>query len=161
MIDYGGINQRIAAFDAQHGDSVHEEGWILFADGAAREANPMGPLLEPPRDDWPRLKRILHYHEILLQRAVNAFNEQRHNLTLLAKNNLNLQNCGPAPNIAEATSELKQLQKQVKAHRKAYAAALAAVEAAKPARLKELEEQNASNRAANEALLEALKGIEV
>ncbi len=162
MIDYGAVKQRLAEFDARHGASVAEDGWILFEDGAVRESDPMGVLMAPPSKPWDLTRRVLHYQQVILNRAVAAFEERRSYYVRAATANLNQQFCAPAPTDPElAAAELKQLQRAVRAAKRKYDAALAAVEAAKPPRLRELEATNAANRKANEALLTSLNGIEV
>jgi hypothetical protein len=161
-MDYGAINQRLAEFDARHGANVCEEAWILFEDGAVREGNPMGPLMEPPSDPHQLAKRKERYHAVLLRRAVSAFEDRKRYYARAAKANLNQQWCAPVPVDAEAAAaELKALQAVVETCKRNHDQARAEVEKTVPASLKIRKEQDAANRKANETLLDRLKTIEV
>ncbi len=77
-------HQRTAWFDEQHGKDeaiLGESGfWILFPDGARRELNTLGALIEPPEDELERLSAIQHYHDLLLHRAIAEFRNLRQQL---------------------------------------------------------------------------------
>ncbi len=161
-MDQGGIKRRVAEFDAQHGASVAEDGWILFEDGAAREANPMGALVDPPTKPWELAKRVLHYRDVCLKQAVAEFSQRKTYLLKAAAHNLKERLCGPPPaDIAEAEAGLKQMQAKVRKCQKAYDAALKAVEDARPERLRQFLERDATNRSANQALIDRIDKIEV
>jgi hypothetical protein len=65
------IAQRVQQFDAKHGDDgIAINGWLIFSDGAKREAsNPEGSLVEPPKDKQEQDKIQLLYQEEMLRRA--------------------------------------------------------------------------------------------
>jgi hypothetical protein len=161
FLDFGAVNQRIAAFDRLHGASIFHEGFIRFEDGACREANPLGVMVDPPADPWDRAKRVLMYRKIIFQRAVRAFDQAKQGYAQMAQAQLNSQTCGPAPAMDFTTSELKRLQSAARAAKRSYDKAVAAVEAATPAWRRNMEAQNVRNRADNEALLNSVRSIEI
>lgn len=163
ILDYGAVNQRIAEFDKRHGASVYDEGWIRFEDGAVRESNPLGLMMEPPDDHWERSKRKLIHRKIVFQRALRAFDERRQHYISHTRANLNNQQfCGPALVAAEvAETELAELKQAVRAAQEGLARAEAEVEANKPQRLKELAQESLRNRQSNEHLLDRVQRIEL
>ncbi len=162
FIDFDQVNSRVAAFNKRHGASVAYGEWILFEDGARREQNPLGALIEPPDIPWDRAKRIAQYHAIILDAAVKAFDRKRRYYMECAQGSLNQPFCPPAAvDAAVAGAELRTLQAKVKEAKAAHDKATAAVEAAKPAYFREREQDNAANRAANQALMEQLSKITV
>jgi len=159
-MDYGSVNARVAAFDAAHGASVYKDGWLFFEDGAARESNPLGPLEAPPADPYRLAKRKLLFHEVLLARAVRAFEQRKHYILAACQGNLRQARCGPVPmDAASAEAELKQLRHVVLTHKKARDLAAAAVDAVDPRA--GLAEMDASCRQSNEDLLSRVDSIEV
>lgn len=103
--------QRCTQFDARHGgDAVQiAPGWLLFADGATRETNTMGPLIEPPDNPFQRAKLIAAYHEHKLSLVVAEFDH--HKKRLLSEGYI-----GSDAEIAQ----LKELQTKVLAAKKAW-----------------------------------------
>jgi hypothetical protein len=79
------VSQRIQQFDAKHGDNgIVINGWLIFADGARREAyNPQGPLLEPPKDKQELDTIQLQYQEEMLRRVTE--NVQRKKQAIVQK----------------------------------------------------------------------------
>jgi hypothetical protein len=52
--------------------------WLIFADGAKREAcNPQGSLVEPPKDKQEREKITLQYQEEMLRRATENVQQKK------------------------------------------------------------------------------------
>jgi hypothetical protein len=134
----------------------------LFEDGALREGNALGALIEPPGDPHLRAKRIRIYHEVMLERSVQAFHDQKTKILQIAKINLKAQFCGSPPvDVGQAEAELKQLRATAKKCKSNLDKARDAEEAAKPERLRERERQDVANRAANSALIDRLNKIEV
>jgi hypothetical protein len=159
MIDYMGIKQRLAEFDEKHGEQVIHDGWILFADGAVREANPLGALQEPPSDPWACAKQRVTFCSVALRQATELFENAKTSRLQMVKGALNSQFC-PAPATTQAElAELKVLKKAVQERTKALAEARREAETTKPAWLKEREVESAKNRAAQEKLLESLQGM--
>jgi hypothetical protein len=73
-------------FDKKHGGVfIIEKGWLLFADGATRENHSLGRLMEPSADPFERAKAIVHYHEIVLKRALDHFQERKEHYKSLAE----------------------------------------------------------------------------
>jgi len=79
-MDEFGIGARIAAFDRRNGGNpVQWGGWFFYLNGAQRDTDPLGPLIDPPSDEYDLLTNILSYHKARLRRAVqefDAFKEQ-------------------------------------------------------------------------------------
>ena len=161
FMDTGVVNGRIAAFDRRHGASVFIDGWIVYADGATREGDPFGALMEPPADPWERAKKIALHHRIIYDRALKAFDEARQGYRIMISNNLKMRVCGPAPAIDESVAELKRLRNTAKRAKDNLDKALAAVEAARPDQDRAAERVNQENRNDNEDLLAAIDKIEL
>jgi hypothetical protein len=163
ILDCEGVNQRIAAFDKRHdGESAVLDGsWIRFADGALREKDPLGAIIEPPSDPNQCAQLRRRYRKLLLDRAVRAFDQARQNYAAMAQSNLQSQYCGAAPDVAHAVGELKQLLKKAQLAKAAYDEADKAVDATKPQRQRELQKLDADNRRANEALLAGIRDLEI
>jgi hypothetical protein len=78
------VSQRVRQFDTKHGDSIVINGWLIFADGAKREAhNLQGSLMEPPKDPQDRETIKLLYQEEMLRRATE--NVQRKKQAVVQK----------------------------------------------------------------------------
>jgi hypothetical protein len=79
------VSQRIQQFDAKHGDNGSViNGWLIFADGARREAySPQGPLLEPPKVKQELDTIQLQYQEEMLRRVTE--NVQRKKQAIVQK----------------------------------------------------------------------------
>ena len=101
MINNVPVKQRVEQFDAKHGASVYTDGWVWFEDGAKREGNPMGPLLEQPANPVQRRQNIVRYYEILLDRKMREFDKLKKLLT---------ENPGLYPNQDENIQKLKILR---------------------------------------------------
>ena len=118
FLDVGGVNARIADFDKRHGANVFAEGWIRFEDGAVREADPLGLMMEPPADPYERARRQAHYRKIVCERAVRAFDQAKQQAASMAHANLNSEMCGPAPMVESVVTELKALQSRARDRQK-------------------------------------------
>lgn len=161
-MDYGAVKARVEDFDARHGANVLRDQWIFFEDGATREVNPVGALLEPPSDPRELAQNKLRYHTILLTRATNEFEERKRYYLMAAKANLNQRYSNPPLAVPDtAAAELGQLRDRVMVHKKNHDEALAEVERTKPSRLRAMETQSAINREQNQKLISRLQGIEV
>jgi hypothetical protein len=163
-VDVFGVQGRIKAFDAEHGvaDSIFEGGWILFPDGAVREANPLGLLSKPPEDDYKLALRKLRYREVALARAVEAFSKRKQYFMQAAKSHLQEKFCGPTPAAADtAAEELEALKQLVLKTKQAYEEMQAEVARTVPEGIKARQRQHEENTQANQALLARLDGIQV
>src|SRR5262249_31195837 len=92
---------RIAAFDKRHGgkeNSVLFNSWIYYKDGASRDYLPEGALIEPPKDDYQRLLKIVYYNRGRLAEATRQFEDLKAKLSM-----------APCPQ-REGLEELKKLQ---------------------------------------------------
>lgn len=68
------VKETIEAFDkANGGDPVRVDDFLYFKNGARREVNPYGALLDPPSDEFKRLKVVEAYWETRLNKAINEF----------------------------------------------------------------------------------------
>jgi hypothetical protein len=161
-MDCVSIKTRVKEFDVRHGEDsvVFNVGWLLFGNGAMREINPMGPLIEPPEDNYKRAKLVVRYHEIKLNLAAEEFNLLKHNLKLHAKVGLKERFCPPPP-PQEEIERLKQLKKKVQKWQRKLEKSHKELENSKPAQLVERDKTNEGNRRANEDLLGEVERIEV
>jgi hypothetical protein len=162
MIDCGSVNARIKEFDIRHGDNpvCLNSAWLLFEDGAKRETNPLGPLVEPPEDSWQRSQAVARYWEVKTQLAVEEFNNLRQNLLAHCKTMAGQKISAPPPSEQEL-ARLITLKKKVHKYQRQLHEALENVEASKPEGLKQKEEMYEENRQANLAYLNRVSEIEV
>ena len=104
-------SQRVARWIEENGDDgIMVDGWMIYSNGAMREATPLGALLDPPADLYERAKIKVRYRQALMQRAADAFNERKRYLLSAAE--AARRNGYPPPTERELT-ELKQLQQVV------------------------------------------------
>lgn len=90
---------RIRAFDQRNGGNpVDHNQWLYYANGAKREFEPYGALIDPPADEYQRFTNVLRYHEGRLAKAMHSFQNLREQLLMC-----------PYPDKA-ALDELKRLQ---------------------------------------------------
>lgn len=106
---------RCDQFDAKHGNDAVQliQGWFYFSDGARRETNTLGVLIEPPENPFQRAKLIVAYHEFKLKLAVAAFDHQK---KIMKRENY----IGTDAELAT----LAELQKKVQAAKKLYESAV-------------------------------------
>jgi hypothetical protein len=100
--DHFSVRGRIANFDKRNGGNpVYFNQWYLYANGARRESEPLGALIEPPDDEYLLAKNILQYHEARHAVAVRQFDN--------LKEDLAMSGC-PQP---EGLDQLRQLRQAV------------------------------------------------
>jgi hypothetical protein len=81
MSDELSVKGRVNAFHQRHGPECHSDGAaIYYANGAVRDANPMGALIEPPNPDTPQKEwavrsNQLQFYKLKLQKAVDEFDD--------------------------------------------------------------------------------------
>ena len=76
------VGERIREFDQrQGGGSLEWNGMRYYANGATRDAEPLGPMFEPPTDDLKRLTNIRNFYRAKHVRAVQAFNAHREEIS--------------------------------------------------------------------------------
>jgi hypothetical protein len=159
MLDCGGIKERVAKFDNRHGAFVVIGNWVIFADGAKRECNPLGPLNEPPEDDWERAKIINQYWQHKLELAVEEFDLHKSSLLRMAKAHSRETFTPPPPE--EALAKLTELKKKVMKLRVKANDAEAAVEEAVPENIKQRAEEAEENRQRQQDFVNRLSKIEI
>jgi hypothetical protein len=82
-MDQFGAAAKIADFDKRNGgNSVLYRNWIYYENGANRDMWPLGILLEPPADEYERLRNILRYHEGRQVEAVRQFDNFKEELMM-------------------------------------------------------------------------------
>jgi len=162
MIDGQSVNQRVAQFDRENGDSIVHNGYVYFANGACRELNPLGLLQSPPRDPWARAKAALIYFQLKSEIAAKAFSRRQHELKCMLHAFLNSPGRVPPPkNQAQTVAELEALRDEARECHKAYQRALDAVEAAKPEAMKNRETEDQNNRRGLESMLSEVELIDL
>lgn len=154
------VQQRVAEFDAENGESVFHEGWVYFRNGALREANPAGLLKDPPSDCYERARRTAFYHRLKHEQALQRFNERREDLARAAT--FGIRNGGPVPLRAEeARVALEALADTVRKAQVDLERAEKLVGKTEPDHVRQRREQEAANKQASAELLEAVKSIEL
>lgn len=75
------VKQRVMAFHANHGAECSNDGaWHYYPDGAKRDVDPLGALVEPPdpatpQGEWDRAQNKLMFWKCKLNAAVNQFDD--------------------------------------------------------------------------------------
>ena len=164
MSIYLGLNERVKEFDSKHGGEPVVVGhWLLFPDGAQREANPMGAWIDPPPKPYERAQLIVRYHEERLRRATQTFDELKETLRRQASEAIRQAGAPtpPQPPGEAQLAELRVMQETVFERGKARDEAVAAAEQLKPLKYREREANAAVNAAAGQAALEAISSIKV
>ncbi len=149
------VKARIQQFDLMNGDDgIRIEEWnaILFSNGAMRDINPFGQLIDPPKDWSPRSKLILKYHKTRLDWAIADFDQLKQSLALADKRF--------EPDF-NGLNDLKKLQGIVQERRAALEAAQKELEKTKPADLQRTEEIRAEIVAKHQEYSAQLKAIEI
>lgn len=164
MIDSGSVKQRIEQFDTKNGDdAICIDGWLLFSNGAMRELNPLGALIDPPEDAIKRSRNIVRYRHELVQRAENEFKELKRQLLQQAQ--LSVQhaaaNTPPPPPSNADLEKLKRLQELVQERRRQFADAREQLKNDMPEAMKEREARAVNIRESGMRLITALEGIKI
>jgi hypothetical protein len=159
MIDYGSVKYRREEFDKRHGgNAVQVDEWLVYSDGAMREVNPLGALLEPDADPFKCAQVVVRYYENRVQRAVEEFDAYKAHLTSFTT--ACRRNGHPPPGATEL-ERLKELQQTVQARQKELDAARDRLRDATPAHRKAREQVAAECKSASERMLSAIAGIKV
>jgi hypothetical protein len=156
MITGTTVKERIQQFDLAHGDDPVrvDDRWLLFEDGAHREVNAYGALIDPPADNKKRLQLIVRYHEEKVKRAQTRFDNER--IQVKGRANEALRN-GWGISDSELT-EVKRLQVQLQEAKKKLDTARKDLDEQCP-EIKKQESQRAENRAQVEEFLSKLESI--
>ena len=73
-MDHDAIANRVDEFNRRNGgDAILVNGFYLYSNGATRDANPLGLLCDPPKDELETLKLQKLYHGTLLDLAKDDF----------------------------------------------------------------------------------------
>lgn len=116
-IDKYGVNARVRDFDQRNGGNpVSFKERLYYANGAQRDSDPLGALIDPPADEYARLSNILRYHQGRCAAAVREFDH--------LKEELEASGC-PQP---EGLDQLRRLQAIVSERNQAVNAAKARLE---------------------------------
>ncbi|MEI9866670.1 MAG: hypothetical protein WDN00_19380 [Limisphaerales bacterium] len=79
--DKFGVAGRIADFDERNGgNSVYFNGCFLYANGATRDGDPLGALIDPPENEDRLLANLLQYHKARHAIAVREFDNLKEEL---------------------------------------------------------------------------------
>jgi hypothetical protein len=162
VLDAQGVNARVKAFDNSHGNFVCVDGWVLFEDGAQREKNPLGRLMEPPADPLELARKIEWYWQVRLDLAVDEFDCYKSRHLFHAKTSMRQQMASaPLEQTPEVVKHLKELKKKVRTCQRKLEVAEEAIEQHKPQRLRDMEEQNEQYREAADSLISEIENIEI
>ncbi len=126
---YRGSIPVVKEFDERHGkNSIIVGGFRTYEDGARRDADfDMGPIIEPPEDDFERLSLRVKYWQTLVDEAVEVFEETKHNFISAAKG---ASDWGHSPpNETEAVKRLEELKAFIEGRRKRLEAVQSELEA--------------------------------
>lgn len=114
------VRGRVRQFDLENGNdaiTIGDNSFLYFSNGAKRDVEPMGILLDPPKDDYERYSNIVKYHGELLRRAKAEFNEEASNFregNELAFRNRNT----PSFTKEDVLQALEPLKAKVQGHQK-------------------------------------------
>jgi hypothetical protein len=156
--------QRIRQFNLANGsDGIQLRGWFVYSNGARRDTDPMGILSPPPADPRERVEIQTMYHEELLRRAVQAFDEFKQQMVANAKLNLNQTSQVPPPPCDQeaAVQKLLELQDVVRARQKTVETFKRRLEALRPAWQIAQQRQDQRNLESNANFVAALSEIEI
>lgn len=159
---YKGSLAKVKEFDERHGkNSIIVAGYRTYEDGAQRDADmAIGPLIEPPEDDFERLTLRFKYWEELVTRAVKLFEQTKHDYLAAAKGRSVLGN--PPPDEIEAVARLEEIKTLVEARRERLAPIRAQLEATEEfQRRKRAREMDAENRGRADDFMETVRGLQV
>lgn len=135
------VARRIQEFDNRHGNFVCYADRLYFEDGACRERDPIGKMVEVPPDKHQRAKRVLVYWKLKLDLAVRHFDTQKQHGLAAAQSMVNYGghiHDDPNDQIVENLKKLKLEVDKIKAH---YEEAEKAVTGTVPEEQKEKEQQ--------------------
>lgn len=158
---YRGGLENVKEFDRRHGEcSVVVGGERLYPNGARRDVEPLGVMIEPPESDFQCLKLKVRYWQTLVDEAVQVFYDAKRDLLQAAKG-LSDRGFGP-PELEEETTKLEQLQTIVKGRKRHLEEAKAELEKTPEAqRARQAEIQAAENRASCAEFIDVIKTFQV
>lgn len=154
-------------FFEEHGGQENcvkiDDTWMLFADGAWMEVFSYGAMVEPPADNYERLKLQKQYREVKLRLATNSFNDLKNRLMHQAQEAIKwaAANAPPVPPNAADIEELQRLQAEVHQRQRDLQQVSDELEDAKPKFVKDRDARAIENEARNTAALSAIAGIKI
>jgi len=174
---------RVKQFDLRHGGQGIVIGHMIYhSDGARRDIDSAGILLEPPepreirdrktrawipdpdsRAPYERAGYIVRYWTARVERAVAKFKDLRYELKQQALHAVNFAaaQTAPQPPSQARLDELKKLRDLVRAERKSLSKAREDMEAAKPRFMRVRETNGVVNVEKAHGVLDQLKNIKV
>jgi len=135
--------------------------WFVYPDGAMRENNPMGVLMEPPADEEERLRLVVQYCEQHVREARDAFFALKNDLAQRAKANVRQQQFAAMPPSDEELARLSQLRGIAASWAVELDEARKRLADAKPDWRRQQEAIAAQNQQQNEAFLAKLDTIQL
>lgn len=122
------VRGAIREFDAANGgpqNCIVDGNWVIFANGASRENTFYGVMIDPPTDPPVLAQRVLRYHKVALDRAIEEFERLKTRLRQQAAEAVRFAgaNAPPPPPSEEELDELRSHQLKVQKARRAYNAA--------------------------------------
>ena len=155
--------QLVEAFHDRHGrDCIQINSWFYYSDGAQRDIDLQGALVEPSADDYERCKSIKIYYEELLRRATAEFEQIRSDMLKTAKLNLKYpSNTPPPPNSERAVNQLKRLRARVAEYKQHFDEAKENLEAVTPHWLRMRPALDATAKSQNEEFAAAVGSVQV
>lgn len=148
-----------AEFDKEHGGTyVIHKGWIYYPDGARRETAATGLCLDPPDNKLECAKAITVYHKLVLDKALDAFYEQKEHYKSFTESCL--RDGYPLPfDEGEAVEKLTKMRRDIAKLRQNFAAAKQAAEDLTPKQLTTSQRMAAENRRDAAKAADAIKRI--
>lgn len=129
-MDNFGVMARIKEFDRRNGgNALRFNGWFHYANGARRDEEPLGALIDAPENEYDRLTNILTYHKGRLVQAVRNFDALKEELVMsafpdgegldrLKQLQTVVGQCNEAVNVAKSQLEATEVGKRREAMRK-------------------------------------------
>jgi hypothetical protein len=154
---------RLEVFHEENGgDCVLVNGWYVYSNGARRDENPVGALIDPPADPFERAKLQVAYHSMKVNAAVKKLIERQdhwRNHALCIEKGTQANDLGPYK-LAEIASELEALKQEVEKRRGPLAEAQALMEANAPQWYRDqLPQTRATRQADNQQAANAITAV--
>ena len=159
---YRGSIPVVKDFDERHGkNSIIVEPFRVYEDGAKRDADlAVGPIIEPPEDDFDRLSIRLKYWETLVAQAVETFEETKRDFVSAAKGSSDWGH--PPPDETEAVQRLEELKALIDGRRERLEAVRQELEATEEFQRRKLAaDMRAENRGRAQEFINSVRAVEV
>jgi hypothetical protein len=162
------VKARVAEFDEVNGNDCIEIGdMLVFSNGACRDRDPLGQLIDPPNNEYERCRQVVRYWETRMQRAKDSFDGLKEHVVTQSKAALAERHAPePVADAAQTVERLTELKAEVKSCHFQLQKARKALEVSEPnARhaqaARSLNERSAINRQRNGELLSAVQKIKI